>query len=185
LGAVAQAGPLAILSGHGTEPYAGEDELRAALPPGTDLVYADTAAVPALSWKRLFRTGKWQVQITDPQSIEGGLPFRVFECAACGVPLLSDHRPELTTLFPPDSGLFTASTETALQETAARLFQMPKRDLEIQGQRFHQSFLAEHTWEARWRQLVHGREYRKEGASFPTVPAPSVLAKDPLLSQVA
>ena len=130
LAAVAQAGPLAIMSGHGTESYAGEDELRAALPAGTDSVFADTRAVPAQSWKGLFRTGKWQVQITDPQSIQGGLPFRIFECAACAVPLLSDHRPELSALFQPDSGLFTAADEPSLQEAASRLFQMPKDDLE-------------------------------------------------------
>ena len=50
--------------------------------------------------RSLFRTGKFQVQITDPQSVEGGLPFRVFECAACGVPLLSDHRARTGRAFP-------------------------------------------------------------------------------------
>ena len=168
LAAVAQAGPLAILSGHGTESYAGEEELRAALPPGTDLVYADTRAVAASSWKGLFRTGKFQLQITDPQSIEGGLPFRVFECGACAVPLLSDHRPELSALFPPESGLVIASSEPSLQKAATRLFQMPKRELENQGQLLHQSFLAQHTWEIRWRELMQGRESRCQAASFPS-----------------
>ena len=185
LAAVAQAGPLAIMSGHGTESYAGEDELRAALPAGIDFVYADTRSVPAQSWKGLFRTGKWQVQITDPQSIQGGLPFRIFECAACAVPLLSDHRPELAALFQPQSGLFTASDEASLQEAASRLFQMPKKDLEKQGQLFHQNFLAQHTWEIRWRQLVQGREYRAQTTSFPVIsrqPAPVAV---PLMPQAA
>ena len=178
LSAVAQAGPLAIMSGHGTESYAGEDELRAALPAGTDMVYADTRPVPDRSWRGLFRTGKYQVQITDPQSIEGGLPFRVFECGACGVPLLSDHRPELATLFPAESGLITASTEASLQENAARLFQSSKDGLEDLGQRFHQSFLAQHTWENRWRQLMPVREPRNKSAALTAVlPARSSLGK--------
>jgi Glycosyl transferases group 1 len=185
LSAVAKAGPLAIMSGHGTESYADEAELRAALPSGADFVYADTRSVPAQSWKSLFRTGKWQVQITDPQSIAGGLPFRVFECAACAVPFLSDYRPELATLFPPESGLFTAVDESSLQETAARLFQTPKTDLEKQGQLLHQNFLAQHTWEIRWRQLVEGREQRPQTTTFPKVAKTPAAILAPLLPQAA
>ena len=168
LSAVAQAGPLAIMSGHGTESFAGEDELRAALPRGIDLVFADTTSVPERSWRGLFQTGKFQVQITDPQSIEGGLPFRVFECGACGVPLLSDHRPDLATMFPDGSGLVTASSETALKEKASRLFRTSKSDLQVLGQRFHQNVLAQHTWEIRWRQLMLNREARQKTVTLGT-----------------
>jgi hypothetical protein len=185
LSAVAKAGPLAVMSGHGTEAYADEAELRAALPTGIDFVYADTRTVPAQAWKGLFRTGKWQLQITDPQSIQGGLPFRVFECAACAVPLLSDHRPELTALFPPESGLVTASDEASLSENAGRLFQTPKKDLDRQGQLMHQTFLAQHTWEIRWRQLVQGREYRSQTTSFPSAAKTPVPLVAPLMSQAA
>jgi hypothetical protein len=160
LTAVAEAGPLAIMSGHGTESFAGEEELREALPKGLDLVYADTSSVPARAWKGLFRTGKFQFQITDPQSIEGGLPFRVFECGACGVPLLSDHRPELAALFPEESGLVTAATENGLRETAARMFRMSKSDLAGLGAKLHGTFEGQHTWEIRWRELMAGRQSR-------------------------
>ncbi len=174
LAAVAQAGPLAILSGHGTESYADEDELRAALPSGTDFVYADTRGVGASAWKALFRTGKFQVQITDPQSIEGGLPFRVFECAACAVPLLSDHRPELAGLFPPGTGVFTAAGEKGLAETAAQLFKMPRKELDAQAKLFNRDFLAHHTWEVRWKQLIHGHPPRSQATPFPLAPSSSV-----------
>jgi hypothetical protein len=184
---VARAGPLAIMSGHGTESYAGEEELRAALPPDTDLAYADTRALPASAWKGLFRTGKYQVQITDPQSVEGGLPFRVFECGACGVPLLSDYRHELVEFFPMGSGVVTAGTEIGLQNAATQLFQTSKRDLEAQGQAFHQAFLARHTWELRWRQLVQGREFRNPETRFASMPVTSTSgqAKAPLFPQAA
>ena len=186
LSAVAKAGPLAIMSGHATEEYAGEDELRAALPTGIDLVYADTRDVPAAAWKGLFRTGKFQVQITDPQSVEGGLPFRVFECGACGVPLLSDFRPELAALFPPELGVFTAGNEAELQETAGLLFQMSKQDLAAQGKLFNQNYIANHTWEIRWRQLAQGREYRNSPTTYEPVrnlPAPTTPTS--LLPQAA
>ncbi len=169
LSAVAQAGPLAIMSGHGTESFAGGDELRAALPKGADMVFADTTSVPERSWKGLFQTGKFQVQITDPQSIDGGLPFRVFECGACGVPLLSDGRSELTGLFPAESGLFTEATEAGLKETATRLFQTSKSDLARLGRRFHQDFLAQHTWEIRWRQMMLTRESRSRTTDLATL----------------
>ncbi len=166
LAAVAAAGPLTVLSGHGLEVYAGEEEIRAALPKGADFVFADTKGVPANQWGRLFRTGKFQVQITDPQSIEGGLPFRVFECGACAVPLLSDHRPELSTAFPPGQGVFTAIDEASLHLVAAQLFEMSRRDLEQQGRALHQNFLTAHTWEIRWRQLMEGRELRSQSLPY-------------------
>jgi hypothetical protein len=186
LAAVAQAGPLAILSGHGTESYAGKDELRVALPEGTDFVYADTSDVPSTSWKSLFRTGKWQLQITDPQSIEGGLPFRVFECGACGVPLLSDHRPGLAALFPAESGLVTATSELSLREAASHLFKASKSDLESKGQLLYQAFIDRHTWEIRWRELVQTQEPRPRTVLFPAATdRPPKSPTQPLAKQLA
>ncbi len=184
LKAVAASGPIAIMSGHGVEAYAGEEELRAALP-GVDLVFGDTKSMNARSWKSLFQTGKYQVQITDPQSIEGGLPFRVFECGACAVPLLSDFRPELAALFPVGSGLEIANGEIPLRDAAARLFQMSKKDLEAQGQALHQSFLAQHTWEHRWQQLMQGREFRTDAVSPTLVPSPAAFPDPKLIPAAA
>jgi hypothetical protein len=188
LAAVAKAGPIAILSGHGTEAYADEEELRAALPEGTDLVYGDTREVPAASWKGLFRTGKFQVQITDPQSVESGLPFRVFECGACGVPLLSDSRPGLAALFPPGTGLVVAADEASLQENAARLFQASKQELAASGEMANQNFIAQHTWEIRWRELTQERKPRAPAVPFTSaLSGPIVMKKTkapPLLDPV-
>jgi hypothetical protein len=185
LGAVAQAGPLAILSGHGVEVYAGEEEIRAALPSGADFVYADTKGVAPQQWSRLFRTGKFQVQITDPQSIEGGLPFRVFECGACAVPLLSDHRPELATLCPPGHGIFTAIDEASLQLVASQMFQMPKRELDLQGQILHGNFIADHSWETRWRRLMDGRALRSQTSPYSPPEREPAPPPQPLAPQVA
>ena len=185
LGAVAKAGPLAVLSGHGLEAYAGEEEIRAGLPRGVDFVYADTKNVPPHQWSRLFRTGKFQVQITDPQSIEGGLPFRVFECGACAAPLLSDHRHELAELCPSGHGIFTAIDEASLQLVASQMFQMSKRELDRQGQAFHVNFLADHTWESRWRRLMEGRELRSQAQPFSHLAAKPAPPAQPLATQAA
>jgi glycosyltransferase involved in cell wall biosynthesis len=183
LSAVAKEGPLAILSGHGTESYAGEEELRAVLPEGIDFVYADTSKVPASAWKGLFRTGKFQLQITDPQSIESGIPFRVFECAACGVPLLSDGRPGLDALFPSRNGLVTAPSEASLQSAAARLFQASKEDMEIGGKAFNRQFQEKHTWEIRWRQLTQAREPRSVTSPLFSAAARKISAEKSRASQ--
>jgi hypothetical protein len=183
LAAVGQAGPLAIFSGHRTEAYAEETEIRAALPKGVNLAYADTKDVPSQQWGRLFRTGKFQVQITDPQSIEGGLPFRVFECGASAVPLLSDHRSELSELCPPGQGVFTAIDEASLQLVATQMFQMSRRDLDLQGQALYQNFLAGHTWEIRWRQIMEGCELRSQASPFAHLEARPAPAAKPALTQ--
>ena len=62
----------------------------------------------------------------------------------------------------------TAKTkaESTRTDAAARLFQTPKRDLEAQGRLLHASFLAQHTWEIRWRQLMEGRELRSQAPPF-------------------
>ena len=185
LSAVAQAGPLGIFSGHGVEVYADEDEIRAALPAGVDFVYADTQAVPSQQWSRLFRTGKFQVQITDPQSIEGGLPFRVFECGASAMPLLSDHRTELSALFPPGRGLFTAIDEPSLQLVATQMFQMSARELDQQGRLLHQDFLASNTWEIRWQQLMEGRELRSQAPPFAHLEGKSAPGGKPVVTHTS
>ncbi len=154
LAAVAKAGPLAVSSGHGIESYAGEEELHRALPAQADFVYFDSKNLPARSWQNLFRSGKFQVQITDPQSVEGGLPFRVFECAGCGVPLLSDHRKELEELFPRENGVVTATDEASLATEAHQLFGSTGVELAALGRRFHRIFQDGHTWEIRWREAM-------------------------------
>jgi spore maturation protein CgeB len=120
-------------------------------------------------WPNLFRSGKFQVQITDPQSIEGGLPFRVFECAGCGVPLLSDHRTELEELFPKGSGLVTAPDEVSLGGAARTLFATAPGELAERGRRFHQHFRNGHTWEIRWTQAMRHLRGGAETIGLPPV----------------
>ncbi len=154
LAAVAKAGPVGIFSGHGTEDYAGKEDILASLPCGSDIAYQDTKTLRPGEWSGLFKSGKWQFQIFDPQSISGGLPFRVFEAGACSVPLLSDQRPELAESFPPSTGLVTAIDESELTEKASDLFCQQTDELAKHGHSLHAEFLSKHTWEHRWKQIV-------------------------------
>ncbi|HEY8965205.1 MAG TPA: glycosyltransferase [Candidatus Methylacidiphilales bacterium] len=151
LRALARRVPTAVLSGHRTEVFAREEELRAALGTEADFAFRDTTEVPAAHWAGLFRTGTLQVQWLDPQSIESGAPFRMFEAAAAGVPLLTDARPGFPALFP-EGELFYADDEAALADRAAAL--LPQRDrLRAAGEQALATFAARHTWADRWRAI--------------------------------
>ncbi|MDE1170370.1 MAG: glycosyltransferase [Verrucomicrobium sp.] len=153
LRALAARVPVAVLSGHRRESFAGEAELRAALPPGAALAFHDTTEIPAAAWPGLFRSGAFHVQWTDPQSIESGAPWRMFETAAAGTPLLSDARPGYPALFAPEKEIFYAPDEAALAERAAALLGGPPELLRETGAAARRAFLERHTWEARWRQI--------------------------------
>lgn len=148
LNAVTQACPVAVLSGHRTEIFAQEEEIRAMLAPSAKFEFRNTTDVSAKQWSGLFRTGKFQIQITDPQSVEGGIPFRVFECAACEAPLLSDDRQELAELFPM---LPMAKNEAELSQKSAELF---SQDLKSIAYEMRKVFLEKHTWEKRWGEIT-------------------------------
>jgi len=153
LRALARRVPAAVLSGHRTEVFAREDELRRELGDGAiPFAFRDTTDVPASRWAGLFRTGAVQVQWLDPQSIESGAPFRMFEAAAAGVPLLTDSRPGFPALFAPDTEMFYAADEEALAGRAAVLLADPAA-LRAAGARAQEAFHARHTWTHRWREI--------------------------------
>jgi hypothetical protein len=148
LNAIAKNCPVAVLSGHRTEVFAQKEEIQKALPPNVKFEFRNTTNVSPQQWSGLFRNGKFQIQITDPQSVEGGIPFRVFECAACETPLLSDYRKELAELFP---NLPLAKTEAELSEKST---EMLSQDLHSLASEMKEIFLAHHTWKRRWGQIT-------------------------------
>lgn len=156
LRALAQRVPVAVLSGHGQERFAQEEELRREVAPAHRFVFRDTTGLPAAQWGGLFRSGRLQVQWVDPQSIESGAPFRLFETAAAGVALLSDARPGFPALFAPDREMFYAPDEAALAERAAALMAGPPEALAAVGERAREAFLSRHTWAHRWREIGAG-----------------------------
>jgi hypothetical protein len=71
----------------------------------------------------------------------------------------------------------TAKTEAALTKSAATLFATPKDELKALGRVLNEDYLANHTWEARWRQLMQGRVPR----SRTDAPGPFSRTAAPLL----
>jgi hypothetical protein len=156
LRAALQAGPVGVLSGHRTESYADGDEIRAEL--GADrnsLDYEDTRHLGPGSWSGLFRSGRIQLQITDPQSVEGGLPFRVFECAASAARLISDTRPELETWCGGTDAVRLAADERAIGMRVAEALAEPETKMGTESLRaHHERFLKRDTWAARFREIA-------------------------------
>lgn len=155
LAAVMQSGPVAVLSGHRTARFAGEDELRTALHAPDTFQFRNTTDVDANDWAGIFRSGRFQLQFTDPQSIDGGLPFRVFECAASGAVLLSDTRPELAAEFIDNEEIILADDEAGLTRRSHDLFQADPDMLTSIGAAALDKFRQKHTCGQRWNEIIH------------------------------
>jgi len=89
-------------------------------------------------------------------------PQRLFEAAACGVPVLSDWFEGLDTFFQPGEEILVArTTEDAVEAVAT-----PREELAWIGRRARDRALAEHTAAARARQLVTFCEAAARGAGL-------------------
>lgn len=90
--------------------------------------------------------GDFHLQITDPQSVQGGIPYRVFQTAACGKSLITDSRPELEQAFklgvefdsykPEGTNVLHAIEDCLMFDGACR----------YRGTLAQERFLKEHTW---------------------------------------
>jgi spore maturation protein CgeB len=94
---------------------------------------------------------------------------RLFEAAACGVPVISDDWPGLDTLFGPGAEILVARTARDVRELLA----MPDERRKQIGAAARQRFLRDHTPEQRARDL---ERYCHEARSVPSETAAAVVA---------
>ncbi len=146
--------PLLILSGNFEETHACEEELRQVLgATGDRLVVKDTRDCHVADLKNLYSFGRVHLQATDPQSIQGGIPFRVFQTTACRRPLLTDKKPELGECYTFDKELLTYNSEVDFAESLETAMKQPDL-LETLAEAGYQRFLQEHTWTHRYEQVM-------------------------------
>lgn len=162
LAAVMQSGPLAVVSGHRTARFASEAELRTTLHAPDSFQFRNSTDVDAKDWAGIFRSGRFQVQFTDPQSVQGGLPFRVFECAASGAVLLSDTRPELAEEFKDNEEIVLADDEAGLTRRSHDLFHADPEMLTSIGTAALDKFRQKHTCGQRWREIIARDKQQRE-----------------------
>jgi hypothetical protein len=146
--------PVAILSGHSDKSFARAEELSQDLgetPHPAKFIMTDH--VPLNQVGCLYHIGGLHLQATDPQSVEGGIPFRVFETAASRRPLLSDFKPELTECFKPEEEILCYRDDQDFPDRLNEALKNPDR-LKAVADAAYRRFLKEHTWRHRFQQII-------------------------------
>ncbi len=150
----AQQRQVVILSGHSDKFFADAAEFGRDIGQSRHpLKFINTAHVKLDELGCLYHIGGLHLQATDPQSVEGGIPFRVFETSASGRPLLSDFKPELGDCFKSDLEMLYYQNDQDFSDKLQEALKNPARLKEI-GEAACQRFLKEHTWTHRFRHVV-------------------------------
>lgn len=154
-------GPAALLPGHA---FVIAGSMYDASFPWRDNVRYVRHLEPGLH-PAFFCSSPLTVNVTRAEMAEvGHCPSpRLFEAAACGVPVLSDAFEGLDAFFAPGEEIAVARSA----EEAAAAIASPRAALERMGRRARDRALAEHTADARARELVS----RCEEAARPAPPA--------------
>jgi spore maturation protein CgeB len=94
--------------------------------------------------RAFYNSQRFTLNITrSPMARVGYSPsVRLFEAAACGIPIISDDWPGLATFFKPNEEILIAKTAA---EVLTILQELPAREADRIGVRARQRALAEHT----------------------------------------
>jgi spore maturation protein CgeB len=108
--------------------------------------------LPPAEHRRFYNEQRFTLNLTRQAMRKAGYSpsIRLFEAAACGVPIISDPWPGLETLFTPDEDILIA--ENSEQVAALLRETSPERSRAI-GMRGRERILAEHTADHRAREL--------------------------------
>jgi spore maturation protein CgeB len=108
--------------------------------------------VPAAGHRRFYTSQRFTLNLTRGDMIRAGYSpsVRLFEAAACGVPIISDYWIGLDTLFRP--GVEILISESA-EDTRRFLSELPEGERRAIAANAHRRVLAEHTAEHRAVQL--------------------------------
>jgi spore maturation protein CgeB len=107
--------------------------------------------VPACEHRAFYTAQRFPLNLTRADMVRAGYSpsVRLFEAAACGVPIISDYWKGLDTLFTPRSEILIS---TSAEETL-RWLELPERERLQIARRARRRVLAEHTAEHRAIQL--------------------------------
>jgi spore maturation protein CgeB len=133
--------------------------------------------VPARDHRAFYTAQRFTLNLTRADMIRAGYSpsVRLFEAAACGVPIISDCWKGLDTLFQPDKEILISESA---RDTMRFLRELPERERRAIGRRARRRVLAEHTAEHRAVQL---EGYLAEARMRPTRIAPrAALGLEPL-----
>lgn len=133
--------------------HANEAEIRQLLQDDKkEIQIVDTSDWKPADVAKCYHYGRLQVQAIDPQSVQGGIPYRVFQAAASGRVLLTDVNPELVQAFEPKKEILSYSNDsTSFDDYGVNLtiFEFNTSQFDAIGQAARARFLKEHTWNHR------------------------------------
>jgi glycosyltransferase involved in cell wall biosynthesis len=147
--------PLAILSDFNSYGAAGKDELLQEIQKrgGKECRVIDTSGITYYELGFIYTSGLAHLQSTDPQSVEGGIPYRVFQSAACAAPLISDAKPELEDCFVPEKEIILYQNDADLGEVLQRAISDPEKLNEL-GKAANARFSKDHSWAHRMKEVL-------------------------------
>lgn len=126
--------------------HASEPEIGAMLSMGVcNLTVVNTSNWSVAELRDIPNMGHVHIQATDPQSVAGGIPYRMFQTAACGKCLLTDSKPELEQAFKRDEE-FAAYHNASDVVGALYILEAFEGHTLATGESARQRFLEEHTW---------------------------------------
>jgi hypothetical protein len=149
--------PLLMICGNLEGSQAGEAEIRKLLGniEGDRLVVKDTSRIDPSRLSALHGYGRIHIQATDPQSVAGGLPFRVFQTTACSRVLLTDRKPELLECYRDGKEILTYGSEADFSPALQRALALNESELSEIANRGHKRFLEQHTWAHRLNDVMN------------------------------
>jgi spore maturation protein CgeB len=104
--------------------------------------------IPAAEHRAFYTSQRFTLNLTRADMIRAGYSpsVRLFEAAACGVPIISDYWHGIETIFAPGTDILIAESA---RDTLRYLTDIPERTRKTIGRRARQRVLAEHTAEHR------------------------------------
>ncbi len=112
---------------------------------------AHTEHLPPAEHRGFYNAQRFTLNITRADMVRAGYApsVRLFEAAACGVPIISDSWPGLETFFTPDEEILLAETP----EDTLRYLAMPEAERREVGARARSRVLRKHTAARRAQEL--------------------------------
>ena len=108
--------------------------------------------LPPAEHRKFYNSQQYTLNVTRQDMIKAGYSpsVRLFEAAACGVPIISDYWEGLDSLFEPGSEILIAQNP---QQVLDYLYNISEEERKRIGERARQKVLASHTAKARAREL--------------------------------
>ena len=149
LRAALEAAPVVLFCGNIEKTQAEAGELTALFAGAAHpLLFRDTSHLDGRNLASLYAHGAVHLQATDPQSVAGGIPFRVFQTTACGKTLFTDVKPELLECYREGEEIACYRSEAEIAPGLLHLLKN-KSERERIAEAGHRRFQAEHRWDQR------------------------------------